>query len=255
MKNSENFSRTILRQVATINLKAMQIAGAFFVSLMLLVDAGNAKDISDSLAQRVKACTACHGLEGRATTGDYYPRIAGKPEGYLFNQLKNFRDGKRTYPLMNYLVANLSDTYLKEIARYFSEQHPPYAASQRANISDTNMERGQKLVVMGDPRIQLPACVACHGKKMTGVAPFVPGLLGLPRDYLVAQLGAWQVGTRKAAAPDCMHTVAAKLSAADIGAVSTWLAAQIVPADALPAQAADDVSPLRCGSIATLNVK
>jgi cytochrome c553 len=33
---------------------------------------------------------------------------------------------------------------------------------------------------------------------MTGVAPHIPGLLGLPRDYLNAQLGAWKAGQRRA---------------------------------------------------------
>jgi cytochrome c553 len=47
---------------------------------------------------------------------------------------------------------------------------------------------------------------------MTGRAPFVPGLLGLPRDYLNAQLGAWRTGQRRALAPDCMAEVARKLA-------------------------------------------
>ena len=40
------------------------------------------------MAQRVLACTGCHGPEGRAAADGYYPRIAGKPAGYLFNQLR-----------------------------------------------------------------------------------------------------------------------------------------------------------------------
>lgn len=231
------------------------ISRQFFYSLLLLAVTANAKDIPDTLEQRVKACTACHGLEGRASTGDYYPRIAGKPEGYLFNQLKNFRDGKRTYPLMSYMVANLSDDYLKEIAHYFSTLHPPYAASQNAVTSTSNLQRGKQLALTGDTQIGLPACIACHGEKLTGVAPFIPGLLGLPRDYLVAQLGAWQVGSRNAIQPDCMHTVAMKLSALDIGAVSTWLAAQNLPSNPLPAEKIIQPLPLNCGSVSTLNAK
>ncbi len=52
----------------------------------------------DSMEQRVKPCTSCHGNEGRATREGYFPRIAGKPPGYLFNQLVNFRDGRRQIP-------------------------------------------------------------------------------------------------------------------------------------------------------------
>ena len=35
----------------------------------------------DSIAQRMQACTACHGKEGRSTPSGYFPRIAGKPAG------------------------------------------------------------------------------------------------------------------------------------------------------------------------------
>src|SRR5215469_12677291 len=57
----------------------------------------------DVMARRVQPCTACHGEVGRATPDGYYPRIAGKPAGYLLNQMRNFRDGRRTFPQMVYL--------------------------------------------------------------------------------------------------------------------------------------------------------
>lgn len=76
-------------------------------------------EIPDTLEQRVKPCIICHGDEDRAGRDAYYPRIAGKPAGYLFNQLRNFRDGKRYYQAMAILLENLSDDYLLEIARYF----------------------------------------------------------------------------------------------------------------------------------------
>ena len=46
----------------------------------------------DEMAPRMAACMTCHGAEGRATNQGYFPRIAGKPAGYLYNQLVNFRD-------------------------------------------------------------------------------------------------------------------------------------------------------------------
>ena len=54
--------------------------------------------VPDTLAQRIKACTACHAQEERHDA--FFPRIAGKPSGYLYNQLLNFRDGRRRYPMM-----------------------------------------------------------------------------------------------------------------------------------------------------------
>src|SRR5678809_1416970 len=74
--------------------------------------ASAAATFEDTIAQRVVACTGCHGKEGRAAPDGYYPRIAGKPAGYLFDQLRNFRDERRHYELMNGLLALLDDAYL-----------------------------------------------------------------------------------------------------------------------------------------------
>jgi len=73
------------------------------------------------MAQRMQACVVCHGKEGRATNQGYFPRIAGKPAGYLYNQLQNFKSGLRTYGPMTHLVQHLSDDYLLAIAQYFAE--------------------------------------------------------------------------------------------------------------------------------------
>ena len=62
---------------------------------------------------RVQGCVTCHGQSGQGTSNEYFPRIAGKPAGYLYNQLVDFRDGTRHYPPMNYLVAYLPDAYLR----------------------------------------------------------------------------------------------------------------------------------------------
>ncbi|MFZ6730854.1 c-type cytochrome [Undibacterium sp. Ji42W] len=208
--------------------------------------------VPDTLEQRLKACTACHGAEGRAGSDGFYPRIAGKPAGYLYNQLLNFREGKRAYPAMRYMVAHMSDAYLQEIADYFASQHPPYAAPQATEANPVLLEQGRQLVMLGDKARNLPACVSCHGKSMTGLAPFMPGLVGLPRDYLIAQLGAWQTGSRKAHAPDCMQQVARKLKPEDIAAVSSWLAAQTVSGDSLaPVLKSTEYGqlPVKCGSL------
>src|SRR5205085_8948132 len=132
--------------------------------------------VPDSIGERVRACTACHGEQGRATSDGYYPRIAGKPAGYLYNQLVHFRDGRRRNPMMTYLVSNLPDAYLREIAEHFSQLHPPYPAPAAAAIAPSVFERGRDLATRGDPARNIPACRACHGEALTGVAPAVPGL-------------------------------------------------------------------------------
>jgi cytochrome c553 len=204
--------------------------------------------LPDSMEQRVIACTSCHAkTQG---TDAFFPRISGKPAGYLYNQLVNFRDGRRQYPLMTYMVGNLPDAYLHEIADYFSAQHLAPPPVQPTNVSQAVLERGKTLVTQGDKAIRVPACIACHGERLTGVAPAIPGLAGLPRDYINAQFGAWKNKTRRAHAPDCMAEIASRLSLDDVAAISSWIGARPLPADPAPAAAAAITRPLplACGS-------
>lgn len=203
----------------------------------------------NGIEQRVVPCMTCHGKEGRATSDGYYPRIAGKPEGYLYNQLVNFRDGRRQqYPMMIYMVQHLSDSYLQEIAAFFAAQHPPYPPPQTSGLPKETLEQGRAIALQGSASKNIPACIACHGDRLTGVAPSIPGLLGLPRDYINAQFGAWREGSRRAAAPDCMAEIAKRLTPEEISAASTWLAAQPVPGDALPSRTIAGKLPIPCGS-------
>jgi cytochrome c553 len=210
--------------------------------------ASAAPAFEDNMAQRTLACTACHGKQGRAGPDGYYPRIAGKPAGYLYNQLLNFRDGRRRYGLMTRLVDPLSDAYLLEIAEHFASLDVPYPAPQASTMPAAVLQRGETLALKGDRSINVPACVQCHGAALTGVAPTLPGLLGLPRDYLNSQLGAWRTGQRHAHAPDCMAQVARRLSPEDVNAVASWLSSQALPGDTKPAKSLPLALPMECGS-------
>ncbi len=206
-------------------------------------------EVPDTLAQRVAACAECHGREGRATAQGFFPRIAGKPAGYLYNQLDNFRAGRRHNAAMAYLVEPLSDAYLREIADYFGGLELPYAPPPAADAAPAELALGEALVRRGDPARGVPACARCHGPAMTGVLPAVPGLLGLSRAYLVEQLGAWRNGARRALAPDCMARVADALSPPQLAAVASWLSAQPVAQPPAPAGAVPRPLPLPCGSV------
>jgi len=223
------------------------------IAALLLLAAGAtsfaAPPFEDSMGQRMLACTGCHGPEGRAAPDGYYPRIAGKPEGYLFNQLLNFRDGRRHYALMTNLLAPLDDAYLREVAAHFASLSLPYPPPASSSMAAADNAVAARLVNEGDAARGLPACTTCHGATLTGTAPFVPGLVGLPRDYLNAQLGAWRNGKRVAQEPDCMAQVAKKLDGAEIVRISSWLAAQPVPAGAKPAAGFASPMPLDCGGV------
>jgi len=205
--------------------------------------------VPDSLAQRLQPCTLCHGAEGRAGREGYLPRIAGKPAAYLYQQLLNFRDGRRANAAMADLLALQSDAYLSEMAGYFAALSLPHAPPPQIKAAPQVLARGQALALQGDAERKLPACSACHGASLGGRWPAVPSLLGLPRDYLIGQLGSWRTGSRRAVAPDCMAQISRRLSAADIGAVAAWLAAQAVPAGQQAEAPGMPPPPMDCGAI------
>ena len=226
------------------------IVGAGFAISAGFATAAAPLDVPDTMAERVKACVICHGPEDKTGRDGYYPRIAGKPQGYLFNQLRSFRDGQRYYRPMALLLADLSDQYLQEMADYFSTLKQPYPPPERMISSPREIKLARKLIDYGDPARKIPACIECHGKELMGTAPFIPGLLGLPRVYLIAQFAAWRGGglLRRHAA-HCMSEIAKQLTLEETNALAAWLAARPVPENIGPAAVLSVEMARRCGSI------
>lgn len=220
------------------------------LALRGLAGAATPATVPDTIAQRVAACVACHGREGATSNAGYFPRLAGKPAGYLYNQLVSFRDGRRFNTDMAYMVQHMSDAYLREIAEHFAGLDLPYPpVSAASDAKPEVLERGRVLALQGDAARQLPACVQCHGAALMGVQPATPALLGLPRLYLASQLGAWLTNERHAQAPDCMAEIGRRMDTADVNAVASWLATQPVPAQARPAAALPAPTPIACGGV------
>lgn len=209
---------------------------AFFcMTCVSPVYGGTPVEVPDTMAERVRACTICHGAEDKAGRDAYYPRIAGKPQGYLINQLRNFRDGRRNYQPMAILLENMSDEYLYEIAQYFSSLQLPYPAPEQIHMQPEEIEQAEQLIRMGNPKRNIPACSACHGDDLMGTEPAIPGLLGLSRAYIAAQLGGWRNGgIMRGQVPGCMSEIAKQLTDVEVNAIAKWLANQTVSGEPRP---------------------
>lgn len=205
---------------------------------------------TDSLEQRVAPCLACHNLPDTDLGSGYVPHLDGKPAGYLYNQLLNYRERRRNNPAMVNMVRNLSDNYLWEIASYFSTRTMSYRERKPGEVDEKLLKRGKTLATEGDQQEKIPACQSCHGERLTGARPNTPGLAGLPSDYLSAQLGAWRESTRHAADPDCMRKIAEWLTPRDIQAVASWLASRPVPDNPQAAMEPPAAPSMDCGSVA-----
>lgn len=200
------------------------------------------------MAARVLACAPCHGPVGQGSINETFPRLSGKPAGYLYNQLVAFRDGRRRYAPMNYLLEFQPDPTLQAMADFFAAQHPPLPQPALPIVSAALLTLGQSLAEHGDPARGIPACSTCHGPAYAGMEPGIPGLVGLQPSYISAQLGGWRYGTRTAIAPDCMQVVAGHLTETDVTAVSAWLASIAASAGTTPAPAGSNPMPMACGS-------
>ena len=74
---------------------------------------------------------------------DYFPRLAGKPAGYLMNQLVAFRDGRRRYPPMNYLLEYQSRPISAADCGLFCGAAPAAAAASGTDASEAVLARGR----------------------------------------------------------------------------------------------------------------
>jgi cytochrome c553 len=106
--------------------KKVVIAFAVMVSV-----SGSAFAAGDAAAGKSKSavCGACHGPSG-VSTSDLWPNLAGQKEAYIMKQLKAFREGTRTDPLMSGMAKPLSDEDIENLAAYFSSQSTATAAAQ-----------------------------------------------------------------------------------------------------------------------------
>ena len=221
------------------------------MAVLAATDGATAQTVNqppDTMAARVVACTPCHGNKGEGTNDAYFPRLAGKPAGYLYNQLLAFRNGRRQYPPMNYLLEFLPEAYLEVMADYFASEHPPLPPPAPSEVSKEVLAHGELLATRATPAATSRPASSCHGPALTGMEPAIPGLLGLRATYISAQLGGWRYGTRTATAPDCMQIVAGHLTEDDVKAVAAWLASRPAPTNPAPVPKGSFALPFACGS-------
>jgi cytochrome c553 len=91
------------------------------LAAVALASAANIASAADLAAGKAKAatCAGCHGAAGVSAVA-IYPNLAGQKEAYLVKQLKAFKSGTRTDPIMNPMAKPLSDDDIANLAAHFS---------------------------------------------------------------------------------------------------------------------------------------
>lgn len=189
------------------------------------------------MQDRLAACAYCHGDQGQGDTyqhGGVYPRLAGQPERYLYEQMRQFVSDQRTgippVVVMRDLLKDLSPDYLHRIAAFYAGATPAY--SSPLQYPPAQLQAGRTLVEQGLPAKQVPGCTSCHGENLEGHAPTTPALAGQNERYLTVQLMHWLMGQRSGT---LHHHIAQALSAQQVQAVSAYLSSlRPQPASAVP---------------------
>lgn len=88
---------------------------------VLLASAGVSLAAGDAAAGKAKAavCAGCHGANG-ISPNPLWPNLAGQKDAYLIKQMKAFRDGTRSDPMMTPMAKPLSDADIENLAAYYS---------------------------------------------------------------------------------------------------------------------------------------
>ena len=172
--------------------------------------AAGAQDAAAGQA-KAEACAACHG-PGGSSTDPAYPSLAGQTARYTYLQLKDFKEKRRSEPLMDPFVEGLSRQDMWDLGAYYAAQRlvPPAVKADRASV-----ERGRAKAIE-------TLCTMCHlgGFKGQNEIPRVAGQL---REYTAKQLKDFRAGRRTNDA-GTMSSVSKTLTDRDIDDLALYLA-------------------------------
>ncbi len=156
-------------------------------------------------------CIACHGPGGNSTMTQM-PVLAGQTARYLYLQLRDFQEGRRTDPQMTPMVAGLSRDDMRELSAYFAAQKP----AQLAFKPDPAKAR------LGKAKADETLCTMCHLGGFAGQNE-IPRVAGQHYDYVVKQMLDFKARKRTNDAGN-MTSVASTLSEADIENIAHYVA-------------------------------
>lgn len=102
--------------------RATIIAG-ITIAAVLAAGTAHAVDPAAGKAKYETTCIACHGVNG-TSIAPIYPNLAGQKDEYLVAQIKAFRDGTRSNPIMAPMAKGLTDTDIANISAYLATLKP-----------------------------------------------------------------------------------------------------------------------------------
>ena len=164
-------------------------------------------------ARLAEPCFPCHGRDGNSEQ-PLFPKLAGQRADFIVQEMEEFKDGRRSDPMMTGIAQIASDEDIRRIAAYFASQ----PVMQGEPGDPALVERGKTLFV--DAR-----CVFCHaeaGKSFVQLSGG-PVIGGQHKAYLVKAMKDIKEGKRFGDTYDLMTRSLTRVSDDDIEAMAEYL--------------------------------
>ena len=141
-----------------------------------------------------------------------FPILAGQTARYLYLQLKDFKEGRRTEPTMDPFVKPLSREDMFDLSAYFAAQ----------KLKPGNFKVDDKRAARGKAKADETLCTMCHLGGLKGQNE-IPRLAGQNHDYVVKQLQDFKAG-RRTNDTGTMSSVSKTLSDQDMDDLAHYIA-------------------------------
>jgi cytochrome c553 len=199
-------------------MKASQFVAMVLALFSLVSFATHASDIEAGKTKSA-VCAACHGADGNSSNGAW-PSLAGQHANYIYKQLADFKEGRRTNASMTAMVAPLSDDDMKNLAAYYASLQPKPVAFDGELI-----EAGESIYRGGITETGVAACMSCHSPSGKGNGPAGwPSLKAQQPDYLYTQLQNFKQGLRANDPGGMMRNVVKRMSEKEMKSVAAYIA-------------------------------
>ena len=166
---------------------------------------------ADKLADQVQLCTACHGENG-VPQDKSVPVIAGQHQGYLYLQLRDYKNGDRKNDVMSPIAEALERADMMALAEYFAQK--PWPDLRQPRPSDAAIARALRVNTS-------IGCTGCHLGAYQG-AGTQPRLAGQFKDYLLRTMLEFR--TRARGNNPGMSDLMIAASEEDLAAMAEYLA-------------------------------